>query len=48
LTGFKPEEAVEKKEKRFKAVLEPLADGLGWTVVRVPFVPAHVAFMSGL
>jgi uncharacterized protein YdeI (YjbR/CyaY-like superfamily) len=23
--------------KRFRAVLEPLADGLGWVVVRVPF-----------
>jgi hypothetical protein len=27
--------------KRFKAVLEPLADGLGWTVARVPFVPGE-------
>ena len=28
-------------EKKFKAVLEKLHDYLGWTVVRVPFVPSE-------
>jgi hypothetical protein len=27
--------------KKFKAVLELLHDGLGWTIVRVPFVPSE-------
>jgi len=28
--------------KRFKAVLEKLGDGLGWTIARVPFEPSEV------
>jgi len=28
--------------KRFKAVLERLGDGLGWTIARVPFEPSEV------
>jgi uncharacterized protein YdeI (YjbR/CyaY-like superfamily) len=30
------------KAKKFKAGLERLADGLGWTIARVPFGPAEV------
>jgi hypothetical protein len=28
--------------KKFKAVLEPQREGLGWTIARVPFVPGEV------
>ncbi len=31
---------MEKKAKRFRAVLEPLGDGLGWVVAWLPFDPA--------
>ena len=30
------------KAQKFKAVLERLGDGLGWTIVRVPFEPSKV------
>ena len=31
-----------RTEQRFEALLEPERGGLGWTVVRVPFVPSEV------
>lgn len=39
--GWRETRMAANRVKRFKAVLEPLADGLGWTIARVPFVPGE-------